>query len=605
MKIACQSCQAKYTIADEKVLGRVVKIRCKKCGATIVINGNDSAEAGGAAHEEATQAMPNSRAFDYAAQAGEEPWTVNVADGDQRTLSTADLVAQFKAGVVNDETYCWRDGMGDWLPLREIEPLSAACGLGMGGGAPQEAPQYSPPQQSAYSAAAPVGMSAGVGMGGGGGGAMGAGMGGGGLGALFGGGDPGAYAAAPQTDSNGNGALHSAPAAARRAGGRAGGVDLFGTAAEAGGENDVMTSAPQGTPAMHEADSKLTGQRNENSVLFSLNALTQNAPKEDLPGPQGDGSGLIDIRALSANMAPSTKKQNHVDDIMNLGGGGAFSAALAAPVLAPPSSEAADGYGASPEGGKSNKMMFVLMGIGALIVALLLVVVFRPKGDTVVASGTSPTATGATPAGQTPPGAATDTTAAPTPPPPATDTTPAAAAPAGGGTAPVDPTKATGGSTGTSGSSPGSSTGSGSTSHKNSGSSGGGGGAAVAVTPPPSPPPAKGSFDDALKQAGGGGGGPAPAAGGGGSTSPFDRGAAAGALGAVNVGSCKRPDGPTGSGHVAVTFAPDGSVSTAVVDQPPFAGTPVGGCVAGKFRSAHIPGFSGGPVKVGKSFAIN
>ena len=41
MKIQCQSCQAKYTIADEKVLGKVVKIRCKKCSATIVINGNE------------------------------------------------------------------------------------------------------------------------------------------------------------------------------------------------------------------------------------------------------------------------------------------------------------------------------------------------------------------------------------------------------------------------------------------------------------------------------------------------------------------------------------------------------------------------------------
>ncbi|QUS47076.1 zinc-ribbon domain-containing protein [Salmonella enterica] len=42
MKIQCQSCQAKYTIADEKVLGKVVKIRCKKCSATIVINGNET-----------------------------------------------------------------------------------------------------------------------------------------------------------------------------------------------------------------------------------------------------------------------------------------------------------------------------------------------------------------------------------------------------------------------------------------------------------------------------------------------------------------------------------------------------------------------------------
>jgi predicted Zn finger-like uncharacterized protein len=571
MKIACQSCQAKYTIADEKVLGRVVKIRCKKCGATIVINGNETAEAGGGMNEEATQAMPNSRAFDYAAQQGEEPWTVNIADGDQRTLTTAEVVAQYKAGVANDETYCWRDGMGDWLPLREIEQLAAACGIG-GMPAAAAAPAYSPAEQPAYAAPAPAG--------------------GGGLGALFGGGDPAAYAA-PPAEAYGNGALHAAPAAARRAGGgRAGGVDLFGTAAEAGGENDVMTSAPQGTPAMHE-DNKLTGQRNENSVLFSLNALTQNAPKEETPGPQGDGSGLIDIRALSANMAPKEKKQNHVDDIMNLGGGGAFSAALAAPVLAPPSPDAADAYGGvSPEGGKSNKMMFAFIGMGVVIVALLLVLIFKGKGESATTapatSAASPTGSGAV--------ASNDTaTAAPTAAPAPTDTT--AAAPTAGSPAPTDPTKPS------TASSPGTSSGA---TASNRRTSGGGGGSHESSAPAiPSPPPAAhNSFDDALKAAGGGGGASAPAAPAQ-STAPFDRGAAAGALGAVNVGACKKPDGPTGSGHVSVTFAPDGSVSSAVADSPPFAGTPTGGCVAGKFRSAHIPAFGGGPVKVGKSFVIN
>jgi len=87
-------------------------------------------------------------------------------------------------------------------------------------------------------------------------------------------------------------------------------------------------------------------------------------------------------------------------------------------------------------------------------------------------------------------------------------------------------------------------------------------------------------------------------------TAPFDRGAAAASLGAVNVASCKRPDGPTGSGHVSVTFAPDGSVQSSVVDQPPFAGTAVGGCVAGKFRGARVPAFCCCNVTVGKSFVI-
>jgi hypothetical protein len=56
---------------------------------------------------------------------------------------------------------------------------------------------------------------------------------------------------------------------------------------------------------------------------------------------------------------------------------------------------------------------------------------------------------------------------------------------------------------------------------------------------------------------------------------------------------------------VTVTFAPSGNVTSAVVDSAPFAGTPVGGCIAGKFRAAHVPAFSGGNVTVGKSFSLN
>lgn len=93
-----------------------------------------------------------------------------------------------------------------------------------------------------------------------------------------------------------------------------------------------------------------------------------------------------------------------------------------------------------------------------------------------------------------------------------------------------------------------------------------------------------------------------PAHAGGGA--PFDRGAAASALGAVSVQSCKRPDGPTGSGHVKVTFAPDGSASAATVNGP-FAGTDVGTCIEAKYRSARVPAFNGTPTNVGKSFTIN
>ena len=87
---------------------------------------------------------------------------------------------------------------------------------------------------------------------------------------------------------------------------------------------------------------------------------------------------------------------------------------------------------------------------------------------------------------------------------------------------------------------------------------------------------------------------------------PFDREAAVAALGAAEspVGRCIALH-RTSSFRTTITFAPNGSVSSAVVDQGPFPGTPVGGCIAGKFRAAHIPPFAGGAVKAGKSFTIN
>jgi serine/threonine protein kinase len=86
---------------------------------------------------------------------------------------------------------------------------------------------------------------------------------------------------------------------------------------------------------------------------------------------------------------------------------------------------------------------------------------------------------------------------------------------------------------------------------------------------------------------------------------PLSRGAALAALGtaAAAAASCKRPDGPTGPGSASVTFSPDGPVKSVSVSAP-FAGTPVGQCVATVFRGAHVPPFSGSSITLPKSFQI-
>jgi hypothetical protein len=83
----------------------------------------------------------------------------------------------------------------------------------------------------------------------------------------------------------------------------------------------------------------------------------------------------------------------------------------------------------------------------------------------------------------------------------------------------------------------------------------------------------------------------------------FDRGAAATALANVSVRHCSA-GGQVGTGHVVVTFAPNGRVSEVVVDDPTFAGTPAGRCAQAAFFGASVQPFTGASVRVGKSFTI-
>jgi predicted Zn finger-like uncharacterized protein len=566
MKISCQSCQAKYTIADEKVLGKIVKIRCKKCGATIVINGNEAVQA-----SQGETAAADTRVYDYTQQPSGDQWTVNVADGDQRTMGMQEIVSAFRSGTINDETYIWRDGMAEWLPIREVAEVYNACQMGptpslAGGSAPPPAAHQDQ-----------------------------------GMGALFG---PSTRQDAPTEEvpahNNGAGALFGdgpPPAAARRAGGRgAGGADLFGGVAAAGSEED---SSIGGASSSAAADTKMTGARNENSVLFSLSALTSSATSqapENKTTASGDGSGLIDIRALSASMGVDTNKpkQTHVDDIMNLGGGGAFGAALAAPVLAPPPPEILDAVGGGAQANKGKSLMFGLIGLGAFLFAGIVVAVLLLRNSGPPA--TSATGTGAT--ATTPTAAATTTVAS-------NDTPTAAATDHTGGSSDTTSTAKpvpTGGAAAKT-----ASTGGGATAArpKDTGATAAKTADSPAVPPPPSTADKPKTLADAMKASAGVQDAPANTGGATPAAGPFDRGAAAAALGSINVASCKKPDGPTGTGHVTVTFAPNGSVTSAVVDSAPFAGTPVGGCIAGKFRGARVPAFSGGNVTVGKSFSLN
>ncbi len=275
MKITCQSCQAKYTIADEKVAGKTVKIKCKKCSATIVVHGDQQQGAqtldpnlvlGAAAGEEDVATRVFNGETDAGPGGGDE-WTVNVTEDDQRTMTTPQIVEEWQRGALNADTYVWKDGMGDWLPITSVPELMALVGGGPAAVAPE--PQF-------------------------------------GLGGTM-------MMEAP----SGGGSRAPAAAAAKRAGGRAGAVDLFGA------QPEPAASASQAP--LPGAD-RLVGERNENSVLFSLSALTatENAARAQ-PAPSLNGS-----RAPAPRPGQNGGRAG-LDDIMNMSGG-----LSAAPMLAPP-----------------------------------------------------------------------------------------------------------------------------------------------------------------------------------------------------------------------------------------------------------------------------
>ena len=263
MKITCGVCSAKYAIADEKLVGRSVKIRCKKCGEAIVVRGE-------------VQAAVEPRA---AVAAGD--WHV-VVDGEQRgPLLPSAIGALLSSGAIAWDAYVWREGLAEWTPAEELPELVQAI---MGEPAP-----------------------------------------------------------APRST----------------------GADLFATESQsafsAGSHHDdAVVASPHASARTARADA-MTGARNESSVLFSLANLSAlgagartGTPHQASGAPRamatGDGSGLIDIRALaSATGLGSSESQgpraaSRVDDLLGVGGPSlSLGAALAPPVLIAERSEAAGG----------------------------------------------------------------------------------------------------------------------------------------------------------------------------------------------------------------------------------------------------------------------
>lgn len=147
MNVTCEKCNKRYAIADDKVRGKSVKIRCKQCqnlisvqgppaGATAAAVGGGGVAMGGTSpwEDERTRAMP---AVDLS-----PTWFAMVKGKQIGPLTMRDLELRVKTGEVSLRTYLWKQGMGDWKrasDVPEVSPVFAGVSVGAAAVGPVQA----------------------------------------------------------------------------------------------------------------------------------------------------------------------------------------------------------------------------------------------------------------------------------------------------------------------------------------------------------------------------------------------------------------------------------------------------------------------------------
>ncbi|MBE4749902.1 DUF4339 domain-containing protein [Corallococcus sp. ZKHCc1 1396] len=196
MNFTCDNCQKRYSIADEKVRGKTVKVRCKNCQNVISVEGPAEEEStrvvsladveriraqerslagGGAAAAPApapvaapaaTAPAPLARPPAAAAQTPWDdeptrtapprqtagaPWFVMVRNKQEGPLDEAAVADWMAAGTISARSFFWRQGMPDWKRGSDIPELAALFAPA----APAEPPPEPPPVAAVAAPRAP------------------------------------------------------------------------------------------------------------------------------------------------------------------------------------------------------------------------------------------------------------------------------------------------------------------------------------------------------------------------------------------------------------------------------------------------------------------
>ena len=153
MKFVCEHCNSKYNIADSKVRNKVLKIRCKKCNEIIVIRGSSTQKKippeGTPKKEKTGSPLEDKFAASFKADDGQQiagtpgllsavkksaqrieqgeadlsVWFVAIDGSPAGPITARDISRHSKNRKVTDASLVWKEGMPDWVNLRNCKEL--------------------------------------------------------------------------------------------------------------------------------------------------------------------------------------------------------------------------------------------------------------------------------------------------------------------------------------------------------------------------------------------------------------------------------------------------------------------------------------------------
>ena len=125
MKHTCEHCTQRYDIPDEKVLGKILKVRCKTCRGVMNVMGPQAELDGDHRPPTLTGVQPyKGQNAHQALDIKGRVWWCGIGGRAHGPFRADELERLIERGDIHARTRMWRNGMSSWMRISESPSLS-------------------------------------------------------------------------------------------------------------------------------------------------------------------------------------------------------------------------------------------------------------------------------------------------------------------------------------------------------------------------------------------------------------------------------------------------------------------------------------------------